>query len=159
MRFPVGRAGISVSLLTDCSQSERRGFLHHHLLGYRICLGWSGSNYAHQFIVACDQVSILVQIADDEFGSLSHLSTNRDRAQLPHQVIRKIAGLGKKIFERRAFDIFHFARAAVAGIEVVLKERAKINLFEGIFLLLGCYGSVFRGGAVALFLPAAYFIE
>ena len=86
LRVPVGRAGVSVFLFTDCGQSERRGFLHHHLLGYCVRLGWSGSNYAHQFIVACDQVSILVQIADDKFGSLSHTDRATRRQAIDHNL-------------------------------------------------------------------------
>ena len=50
-------------------------------------------------------------------------------------MIGKIGSLRQKILERRALDFFHFAGAAIARIEILLKERAKVDLFERVLLL------------------------
>ena len=69
------------------------------------------------------------------------------------------AGLGQKVFKRRALDLFHLALTAVAGIEVILEERSKINFLKRIFLI-GCRGGrFFGGGAFALFFTPAYVID
>ena len=77
-------------------------------------------------------------------------------------MIGKIRRLGEEILERRALDILHLAVGAVAGIEIVLKERAEINLFEGIFLFCRGDGIFFVGGgsgALAVFFFFADFVE
>ncbi len=71
----------------------------------------------------------------------------------------RLLGLGKEILERRALDVFHLARAAIAGIEIILEKGAKIDFFEGIFLLFGGRGSFFGGRTVAVFLAAADIVE
>ena len=127
-------------------------------MGCSVSVWRSGSGNAHQFVVTRDQVAVLIKVADDEFGGLAHLSTNRNRAQLPGQVIRKIAGLGKKILERGSLDLLHFAGAAVARVKVVLEKRTEVNLFEGILLLFGGRGSFFRR-PFAVFFAAADLVE
>ncbi len=67
-------------------------------------------------------------------GGFPHFRTHRRSNQLPGQMVGKIAGLGKKILERRALDFLHLAGAAVAGIEIFLEERAEIDFFERILL-------------------------
>ena len=75
-------------------------------------------------------------------------------------MVRQRAGLGKKIFKGGALDFFKIPRTTEAGIEVILKERTKINFFEWIFFvwsrdwgLFGC------GSPVSLFLSAANIIN
>src|SRR6202011_2453180 len=90
-------------------------------------------------------------------------AAQRQRTQLPHEVVGQRAGLGQEILERRTLDVFHFALAAVARIEVFLEERAKINFVERIFFLSSGAGRLFRvggrGGAVAFFFAAADFVD
>src|SRR5579883_1611884 len=142
---------------------ERLRRLPQALLGGGVFLRRRGRGDAHQLVIAGNEVTVFVQVADDQFGGLAHSGTERQRAQLPHQVVGQRAGLGQKILERRALDVFHFARAAVAGIQIVLEERAKIDLVERIFLFFGGEGSFFggggRSGAVACFLAAAHFVD
>ncbi len=68
----------------------------------------------------------------------------------------------RKFSKRRALDLLHLAVCAIAGIEIILKERAKINLFEGIFLFDGSDGIFFvagGSGALAVFFLLANFVE
>src|ERR1700721_1517702 len=77
-------------------------------------------------------------------------------------MVGEIGWLGEKVFERRPFDIFHLVVSAIAGIEVVLEERAEVDLCEGIFLLCRSGGIFFvgrRGGAVAVFFFFSNFVE
>ena len=76
-------------------------------------------------------------------------------------MVGQTAGLGEKILERGTLDVLHFARTAIAGVEVILKERAEIDFFKWIFFLgIGsCSRAFFYGSAVALFLAAIYIIE
>jgi len=83
---------------------------------------------------------------------------------LPAEVVGQIAGLGEEILERRTLDLFHVAGTAETRIEILLKERAKIDLVEGVFLFRGGERRFFLlrgggGGAIALFLAAAHVIE
>ena len=74
----------------------------------------------------------------------------------------RLRRLGEKILERRALDLFHLAVGAVAGVEIILEERAEIDLFEGIFLFDGGDGIFFVGGgsgALAVLLFFADFVE
>ena len=80
------------------------------------------------------EISVFVQVADDEFSSLSHFRTHRQRTQLPREMVGECRGFGEEVLERRPLDLFHLAAAAIAGIEILLKERAKIDFFERIFL-------------------------
>ena len=88
-----------------------------------------------------------------------------NRSQLPQQVVAQVPRLRQEVLERRLLDLFHFSRAAIAGIQIVLEERAKIDLFERIFLLIrNGRGTLFRGGrlggqAVAFFLLASDIVE
>ena len=68
-----------------------------------------GRRDSQQFFVAGDQISVFVQIADDQFGGLAHFAAQAQRAQLPGQMVGQIAGLGEKILERRALDVLHLA--------------------------------------------------
>ena len=88
-----------------------------------------------------------------------------NRAQLPQQVVAQVSRLRQEVLERRLLDLFHFPRAAITGIQIVLEERAKIDLFERILLLIrDGRRTLFRGGClggqpVAFFLLASDIIE
>ena len=77
-------------------------------------------------------------------------------------MIGQVARLREEILERRALDFLHLAVRAVAGVEVVLKKRAKINFFEGIFLFDrgdGIFFVVRDSSALAVFFFLADFVE
>ena len=77
-------------------------------------------------------------------------------------MIGQSCGLRQKIFERRALDFFHLAARAVAGVEVVLEERAEVDLFERILLFRrdgSFFGRGLGGGAVEAFFLAADIVD
>src|SRR6266849_8762515 len=77
-------------------------------------------------------------------------------------MIGEIAWPGEEVLKRRALDLFHLAVSAITRIEIVLKERAEIDFFEGIFLLVRGDGIFFGGGgsgALAVFFFLADVIE
>ena len=75
-------------------------------------------------------------------------------------MVGQVAGLGEEILERRPFDFFHFSRAAVARIQILLEERAEINLFERVFLFDGRDRVLFGGsGMFAFFFTAANVVD
>jgi hypothetical protein len=78
-------------------------------------------------------------------------------------VVGQSCGLGEEILERRAFDLFHLAAGAVAGIEIILKEGSEVDLFERIFLFDRgdgiFFGGSLSGGAVEVFFLAADLVD
>src|SRR5579872_2837513 len=84
-----------------------------------------------QFIVARDQVTIFVQVADNEVGSFADLRTQAQGTKLPGKVVRQVRWLRQEVFKRRPFDVFHLAMGTVSRIEIILEEGTEINLFEG----------------------------
>ena len=56
-----------------------------------------------QFLVADGEVSIFVQVADDELSCLAQTGFERQRPKLPRQVIGKSGWLGKESSQTRAF--------------------------------------------------------
>ncbi len=69
----------------------------------------------------------------------------------------------RKFSKDRLLDVFHLSLAAIAGIEILLEERAKIDFFEGILLFFGRDGIFFRRGhrshAVAFFFLPTDIVE
>ncbi len=125
-------------------KAECRSLLHYAFRDIGVHLRRSRRRNSHQLIVARDQIPVLAQIADHHLGRLAYFRAYRECAQLPNQMIRKIARLGEKVLERRPFYLFHLARAAITRIKVFLEERAEIDLFKGVFLL-DCSDGVFFG--------------
>ena len=77
-------------------------------------------------------------------------------------MVGEVRWLREEILERRALDVFHLTVSAIAGIEIILKERTEIDLFEGIFLFDGADGIfvvVGDCGAFAVFFFLADFVE
>ena len=97
-----------------------------------------------QFLVAGNQIPFFVQISNDHFGGLVYRRTHRNRAQLPQQVVGQISRLRQEVLERRLLNLFHFARAAVARVQIILKERSEIDFLERILLLVRDCGPFFR---------------
>src|SRR6267378_965630 len=60
-------------------------------------------------------------------------------------MVAQIPRLRQEVLKRRLLDLFHFSRAAIAGIEIVLEERTKIYFLERIFLLVRDRRTLFRG--------------
>ena len=71
-----------------------------------------------------------------ELSSLMHRRPHRNRAQLPQQVVAQVPRLRQEVLERGLLDLFHFPRTAITGIQIVLEERAEIDLLERILLLI-----------------------
>ncbi len=115
-----------------------------------------------QFVVGGGEVTFLVQIANHQLGCAIDVFVDVQRSELPQQVVRKSAGLGKEVLEGRLLAVLHFNRGAQAGVEVFGEEGAEVNLLKGIFffrcrdrlLLLG-------RGAIAfhLLFASRHFIE
>ena len=78
-------------------------------------------------------------------------------------MIAQVPRLRQEVLERRLLDLFHFSRAAIPGIQIILEERAKIYLLERILLLIRDCRTLFRGRLggqpVAFFLLASDIIE
>jgi len=70
----------------------KRNCLLNHALGFRsVALRRSGGNNSQQFFVARDQVTIFIQIANNQLCRLAHFRTSRNRTKLPHQVVSQSA--------------------------------------------------------------------
>src|SRR5208337_1032234 len=125
---------------------------------FHICLGRRDRSDSQQFFVGGNQVSFFVQIPNDQLSGLVHRRPHGNRAQLPEQVVAQVPRLRQEVLERRLFDLFHFSRAAITGIQIILEERAKIDLLERILLLIGDGGgTLFRGGGLGG-QPVAFFL-
>ncbi len=78
-------------------------------------------------------------------------------------MVGQIARLGQEVLERRLLDFLHLARTAIARIEILLEERAEVDLLEGVLLFGRRDGIFFRGGlggnAVALFFLAPNVVQ
>src|SRR5690242_2664767 len=61
-------------------------------------------------------------------------------------MIRKVRRLGKEVLERWPLNVFHLAVSAIAGVEIVLEERPKIDFFKWILLLNSRDGILFGSG-------------
>ena len=96
-----------------------------------------------------------------EFDGFLHFGAHGDGAELPNQVVGQTAGLGKEILERGPLDVLHLTRAAIAGIEIVLEERAEIDLFEWIFLLniSGGGGAFFDRRVIAFLFASIHVVD
>ena len=136
--------------------------IHDILCRLSVGFGRGRGRDAEKLFVAGDQVSVFVQVADDQVGGFAHFGAQAERAQLPGEVVGKVRRLGEEILERGTLDVLHLAVGAVTGIEIVLEERAEIDLFERIFLFDGGDGIFFVGGgsgAFAVFFFLADFVE
>ena len=88
-----------------------------------------------QLIMTGREVSVFIQIADNELGGHSQLRLQRQCSQLPRQVIGQSRRLGEEVLKRGLLAIFIFRLGAIARIKVVLKVRSEINFVKRI---LGC---------------------
>ena len=120
-------------LFSSCSSREGGGCAP--LAGAGVCPERSCEEALQQFLVGREQIPIFVEIADDILGGIPQLPRNAERAKLPRKVVAERTGLRKKILERRFVAQLETVGGAKAGIEVVLKIRAKIDFVEGILLL------------------------
>jgi hypothetical protein len=118
------------------SQPKRLGFTNDLGGHFHIGFGRRHRSDAQQFFVAGNQVAFFVQIPNDQLSGLVHRRAHGNRAQLPEQVVAQVPRLGQEVLERRLLDLFHFSRTAIAGIQIILEERAKIDLFERILLFI-----------------------
>ena len=85
-----------------------------------------------QFLIAYGEISILVQVPDDEFCCLAQPGFELQRAKLPLQVIGESGRLGKEILEGGLVTLFKFGLGAEAGIEVFLEVGTEINFVKGV---------------------------
>src|SRR5437762_10793930 len=90
---------------------------------------------SHQLFIGGDKITVIVQVANDEFGRSANFRTHTHCSELPHQVIGQIAWLGEKILKRRTIGAFKVLWTAESRIEVVLEVSAEIDLIERIFFL------------------------
>src|SRR5580658_10758142 len=86
-----------------------------------------------KFVVAGGEVSVFIEVADDELDCQLHLFVEGQSSQLPRQVIGESRWLGEKVLKRGLLAVFIFRLCAVAGIKVVLKIRSEVDLLEGVF--------------------------
>src|ERR1700733_10176323 len=123
--------------------------------------GVAGGGGPKHFFVAGDEVTVFVKVTDNLLGGFANLTAKAQGPHLPGEVVSEISGLGEEVFEGRTLDILHFTAGAVAGIQIILEERAKINFLEGIFLFRRDRSFFSRsfGRAVAVFLFAADFVD
>ena len=71
-------------------------------------------------------------------------------------MVSQRTGFGKKILEGWPLNFLEVGLAAKPRIEIIFEKRAEINLFEGIFLVLGSSRSFFRARlALPLFFAAS----
>src|SRR5579864_1168190 len=80
-------------------QAQRLSLFQQAFLHGRIDFRRGGSGHAHQFVIARDQVPVLVQVADDQLSCFTHSAAYRQGTQLPHQVICQVRGLGEKVLK------------------------------------------------------------
>jgi len=144
-------------------QPQRFRFVNDLGRHFHIGLGSRYRSDSQQLFVTGNQVSLFVQVSDDQLGGLVDRGPHRNRAQLPEQVVAQVPRLREEVFERRLFDLFHLSRAAITGIKIVLEERAEIDLLEGVLFLIRDRRRIIRGGfgrqPVALFLLAADIVK
>src|SRR5208283_2003542 len=146
----------------NLSQTKRLRLADDVLRGLSIGFWRCRRSYAQQLIIARYQVAVFIQIADNQVGGLAYFGTQAQGTQLPSEVVGQIGWLGKKVLKRRPLDLLHFAVRAIAGIEIVLEERAEINLFERIFLFDSSDRVFFvagGSGALAVLFFLADFVE
>ena len=75
-------------------------------------------------------------------------------------MVSQRTGFGKKILEGWPLNFLEVGLAAKPGIEIIFEKRAEINLFEGIFLVLGSGRSLFGTRlAFTLFFAAANIVN
>ena len=94
-----------------------------------------------QFFLACGQVPVLIQIADDQLGGVVQVRRQAQSSQLPRQVIGQSRRLGEKVLKRGLLTVFILRLCAIAGIKIILEVRSKIDLVERV---LGCGRGLFR---------------
>ena len=112
-----------------------------------------------QFVVGGDQVSTFVDVANDVLSRLPDFRFQRQRSELPEEVIGQCAGLGQEVFERRRFVHFVVVRGTEAGIEIFLEIGAKVHFLKGIGLLALGVGDDLFGRPFALRLLAGDVVE
>ena len=87
------------------------------------------------------QTPVLIQIADDVDRGVAHGFGHHQHGQLRLQMVGKSYRGGEKRFKRRLLDGFR-RRALIAGIQIIVEERAEVDFVERILVRagLGCLG-------------------
>src|SRR5690348_10463753 len=79
------------------------------------------SRESHEFLIRGDEIAILIQVADHQFGSLANRFVHIFRTQLPHQVVSQGARFGDEVFKGRPLRVLKIPWAAESRIEIVLE--------------------------------------
>ena len=112
---------------------ERRGQLR-CMAVVRRHVGCYAAKSCGELLFARRQITILIQVANDKLRGLKQLWVQAQSSQLPRQVIGQSRRLGEKVFKRGLLAVFILRLRAIAGVEILLEVRAKIDLVEDVFL-------------------------
>src|SRR5947209_4845017 len=86
-----------------------------------------------EFFVGGGEVSVVVQIADDEFGGRCDFGAHHHGSDLPCEMVGEGSRGGEEMLEGGLVGVFVFYGSAEAGLQVVAEVRAEVDLVEGIF--------------------------
>ena len=93
---------------------------------------------SEEFFVGGGEVSVIVEVADDEFSGRGDFGADNHGSDLPCEMVGERGRRAEEVLEGWLVGVFVFYGGAETGLEIVTEIGAEVDLVERIFGFSGC---------------------